>query len=112
MLGLVLSKTKEFTMDRIAQEKSFRQAVFKYAEIYGVTKATVKYHVNRQFIYRMRWRYDGTAESLMPKSRRPHSHPNQHTDEEIALIKKMRAKFINDDYVVKAALVQCLLSLE
>ena len=29
-------------MDRIAQEKSFRQAVFKYAEIYGVTKATIK----------------------------------------------------------------------
>ena len=30
-------------MDRIAQEKNFRQAVFKHAEIYGVTKATIKY---------------------------------------------------------------------
>ena len=83
-------------MDRIAQERQFRQAVFKYANAHGVTKAAIKYRVNRQFIYRMRWKYDGTAESLMPKSRRPHHHPKQHTEEEIALIKKLRVKFIND----------------
>ena len=59
-------------MNRVAQELNFRQAVFKYANLHGVTKAAIKYHVNRQFIYRMKWKYDGTAESLLPKSRRPH----------------------------------------
>lgn len=38
----------------------------------------------------MRWnkQYDGTKESLMPKSHRPHSpHPNAHTEQEIKWIK-------------------------
>ena len=83
-------------MNRIAQELKFRQAVFHYARLHGVSKAAVKYRVNRQFIYRMKWKYDGTPESLMPKSRRPHRHPNQHTDEEISLIKNMRKEFIYD----------------
>ena len=38
----------------------------------------------------MRWNkiYDGTRESLIPKSHRPHSpHPNAHTEEELKWIK-------------------------
>jgi transposase InsO family protein len=38
----------------------------------------------------MRWnkKYDGTKESLMPKSHRPHSpHPNAHTEEELGWIR-------------------------
>ena len=38
----------------------------------------------------MRWnkRYDGTKESLVPKSHRPHSpHPNAHTEQELKWIK-------------------------
>ena len=95
MLGVKVPVcTKEFSMNRLAQEMKFRQAVFNYARLHGVTKASIKYHVNRQLIYRMKWRYDGTPESLMPKSRRPHHHPKQHTDEEISLIKNMREKYI------------------
>ena len=40
----------------------------------------------------MRWnkKYDGTKESLMDKSHRPHSqHPNAHTSEESAWIKNL-----------------------
>lgn len=37
-------------------------------------------------------KYDGTAESLKNKSRRPHSHPNQHTAEEIKKIKDYKYK--------------------
>ena len=42
-----------------------------------------------------RWvkRYDGTIESLRLKSRRPHSHPNQHTAEELSLKKRVYSKF-------------------
>ena len=49
-------------MNRLAQEMKFRQEVFNYARLNGVTKATKKYRVNRQFIYRMKWKYDGTPE--------------------------------------------------
>ena len=62
----------------------------------------------------MKWKYDGTPESLMPKSRRPHRHPNQHTDEEISLIKNMRKEFIYDGlnmFWYRAALVTLMSSL-
>ena len=41
-----------------------------------------------------RWieKYDGTRKSLVNKSRRPHSHPNQHTDAEILMIKKYKSQ--------------------
>ena len=38
-------------------------------------------------------RFDGTIDSLRLYSRKPHSHPNQHTEEELALIKRMHSKF-------------------
>ena len=77
-------------MNTIAQEKSFRQSVYKFYLKNGATKTALKYHVSRQFIYRLKWKYDGTPESLLPKSRKPHHHPNEHTEEEIQLIKYMR----------------------
>lgn len=41
--------------------------------MYGVSLSSVK-----------RWckQYDGTWQSLLPKSHRPHSHPNRHTKRE------------------------------
>lgn len=33
-------------------------------------------------------KYDGTVKSLANKSRRPHSHPNEHTKDEIELLRK------------------------
>jgi transposase InsO family protein len=37
-------------------------------------------------------RYDGTLESLCDRSHRPRAHPNQHTPEEIKLIRDMRRR--------------------
>lgn len=43
-----------------------------------------------QSLYRWKQRYDGTRESLKPKSSRPHTpHPNAHTAAEQAYIKKL-----------------------
>lgn len=70
----------------------FRQAVLEYSNKYGVTRAAIRYKVNRQYIYRWRKRYDGTIQSLADRSHRPHSHPNQHTPEEIKLILDMRRR--------------------
>ena len=59
----------------------FRQAVLEYSNKYGVTRAAIRYKVNRQYI-----------QSLADRSHRPHSHPNQHTPEEIKLILDMRRR--------------------
>lgn len=87
-------------MNIIAQEFRYRLSVLQYANRYGVTRAAREYHCNRQFIYRLRWRYDGTPQSLLPKSRRPHSHPRQHTEEEIDLIRRMRRRNPHDGLIV------------
>ena len=79
-------------MNTITQITTRRQAVIKYAEKKGVTAAARRYNVGRATIYRWKERYDGTLQSLQDRSHRPHSHPNQHTEEEIKLIKDMRKK--------------------
>ena len=47
-----------------------------------MTKAAIRYKVNRQYVYRWRKHYDGTLASLADKSHKPHHHPNQHTADE------------------------------
>ena len=64
----------------------------KYAEKYGVSRASRKYNKSRSYIYFWKARWDGTAESLACQSRRPHSHPNQHTEAELKLIRDMRRR--------------------
>ena len=96
MLRLVQSVTEELTMDSITQTAKFRLSVLKFANTHAVTKAAIEFGISRQTIYRWRKRYDGTFESLKDKSRRPHHHPNQHSQEEIDLIKQMRMKYPHD----------------
>lgn len=79
-------------MNTITQITTRRQAVIKYSFKKGVTAAAIRYNVSRATIYRWRKRYDGTLDSLKDRSHRPHSHPNQHNEEEIKLIKRMRRK--------------------
>lgn len=70
----------------------FKQAVIEYSFKNGVTKAAIRYKTSRQNIYRWRQKYDGTVRSLADRSHRPKSHPNQHTEAEIKLIKDMRRR--------------------
>ena len=73
--------------NNITQRLKYKESVVKYSYKHGVTKAAIVYCECRRTIYRWRKRYDGSLESLKDKSRRPHYHPNQHTDEEIKLIR-------------------------
>ncbi len=81
-----------FAMNKITQDMRFKQAVMEYSFKNGVTKAAIRYKTTRQNIYRWRKKYDGTVRSLADGSHRPHSHPNQHTEAEIKLIKDMRRR--------------------
>lgn len=79
-------------MKSVTQDMRFRQSLMQYAEKYGVGKTSRKYNKSRSYIYFWKARYDGTISSLACRSRRPHHHPNQHTAEEIRLIKNMRRR--------------------
>lgn len=79
-------------MATITQDMRYRLSLIQYAQKYGVTKAAVKYKTNRQYIYRWKRRYDGSIDSLRDRSRRPHHHPNQHTQSETKLISDMRRR--------------------
>jgi transposase-like protein len=74
----------------ITQKLKYKQSVVKFSFEYGVTKAVEQFGENRRTIYRWRKRYDGTLESLKDKSHRPKHHPNEHTIEEIKLIKNFK----------------------
>lgn len=70
----------------ITQNMRYRQSLISYALKHGVSSAARKYNRCRSYIYYWLKRYDGTIESLADKSRRPHHHPNEHTQAEIDLI--------------------------
>ena len=76
-------------MNSITQDMKYRQSLMLFAQKYGVSKASRKYNKARSYIYFWLRRYDNTIESLSCRSRRPHTHPNQHTKEEIKLLKNM-----------------------
>ena len=78
----------------ITEEMRVRQRAVEYAIKYeNNSKSARKYKTSRQQIKRWRDKYDGTVGSLANKSRRPKSHPNQHTNEELELLKTKYKKF-------------------
>ena len=79
-------------MNSITQDMKYRYSLMKYAEKYGVSRTSRKYNKTRSYIYFWRKRFDGSIESLACQSRRPHSHPNQHTEQELKLIRDMRRR--------------------
>ena len=76
-------------MSSITQDMKYRQSLVNYALRHGAGKASRKYNRARSYVYFWLNRYDGTPESLACRSRRPHSHPNQHTQGEILLLRNM-----------------------
>lgn len=84
-------------MSIITEEMRVRKKMCDYSTKHGVSKAARRYNTNRQFIYRQLKKYDGSVKSLALKSRRPKSpHPNQHTVEEIELVKKKHKRFAHE----------------
>ena len=76
----------------ITQDMAYRQSLMKYTEKYDVSRASRQYNKSRSYIYFWKQRWDGSVASLACQSRRPHSHPNQHTEAELKLIRDMRRR--------------------
>ena len=79
-------------MATITQDMKYRQSLICYAIKYGVARASRKYNRPRSSVYFWLSRYDGTIASLANRSKRPHSHPAQHTEAELKLIRDMRRR--------------------
>ena len=79
-------------MNSVAQDMKYRQSLMTYAAKYGVSRASQKYNKTRSYIYFWKARWNSKVESLACKSRRPHNHPNQHSEAELKLIKYMRRR--------------------
>lgn len=63
-------------------------AVETYRQYGDVKYICRKYHISKASLMRWNKLYDGTKESLIPKSHRPHKpHPSAHTEQEIKWIK-------------------------
>lgn len=76
----------------ITQDMRYRQSLMQYTAKYGVSRASRKYNKSRSYIYFWKARWDGSVASLACQSRRPRHHPNQHTQEELKLIRDMRRR--------------------
>ena len=87
-------------MNNITQIIEYRKSVIKHAKNKGVKKTLEEFKVSRATIYRWIKKFDGTNKSLLDKSRRPHSHPNQHTEEELRNIRNYKAKNKNKGLVM------------
>ena len=80
-------------MNILTQEAKKRQAVVECAiKNDNKSYAGRKYGYSRSSVKRWCNLYDGTWQSLVEKSHRPHSHPRQHTEEELKLIRNMRRR--------------------
>lgn len=78
----------------ITEEMRLRKRIVEYAKEHNNNAAAARrYHTSRQNVKRWRDRYDGTWDSLRNQSTRPHSHPNQHTDEELDLIESKYRRY-------------------
>ena len=88
-------------MKSIAQNKRYLQhevttklyAVRLYRQAGDVQFVCRRYHISKASLMRWNKQYDGTRESLEPKSHRPKTpHPNAHTEEELTWIRNLHRR--------------------
>jgi len=71
-------------------------AVKLYQQVRDVNFVIRRYHISKASLMRWNKLYDGTRESLIPKSHRPHKqHPNAHTEEELTWIRNYHRRTPN-----------------
>ena len=74
-------------MNILTQEARKKQEIVKQATKNGKSYTSRKYGVSLSTLKRWCKKYDGTWQSMLEKSHRPHSHPNRHTPKEERQIK-------------------------
>ena len=69
------------------------QSVKLYRQTKDIGFVCRRYHISKASLMRWNKQYDGTKDSLAPKSHRPHSpHPNAHTETELNWIRSLHRR--------------------
>ena len=69
------------------------QSVRLYRQTKDIGFVCRRYHISKASLMRWKKLYDGTKDSLVPKSHRPHRpHPNAHTEEELTWIRNLHRR--------------------
>lgn len=80
----IITQSKRYLPHEISTKV---QSVQLYRSTKDISFVCRRYHISKASLMRWNGQYDGTKESLLPKSHRPHSvHPNAHTAEELQWI--------------------------
>ena len=88
-------------MSSIAQNKRYLpheittkvNSVKLYRQTKDIAFVCRRYHISKASLMRWNKQYDGSRESLTPKSHRPHRpHPNAHTEQELTWIKNLHRR--------------------
>lgn len=87
-MGIVTQKetqNKRYLPHELTTKKN---AVQLYRRTRDISFVCRRYHISKASLMRWNKLYDGTNDSLLPKSHRPHSvHPNAHTEQELTWIR-------------------------
>ena len=70
----------------------YRQSLVLFALNHGVSHADCKHNKAPSYIYFWKSRFNSNIESLACQSRRPHSYPAQHTEDELVLLRRTRRR--------------------
>ena len=104
-------------MKNFISDLKYRHSIIKYANRFGVTRASDHFNVSRSFIYKLLKRFDGSLDSIKPFSKRPHFSPNESKADEYELIKNYHRRNPNTGLVIlwlklrKAGYSRCLTTL-
>ena len=90
-MKIIITENLQKTQRYIPHTLETRLAAVKtYRNKNSINFICRRYKVSKASLMRWNKKYDGTKESLMDKSHKPHSkHPNAHTAEELAWIKNL-----------------------
>lgn len=83
----IVTRNKRYLPHEITTKEN---SVKLYRQTRDIGFVCRRYHISKASLMRWNKVYDGTKESLAPKSHRPHSpHPNAHTEKELTWIRNL-----------------------
>lgn len=83
-------------MDDSKRDAHWRQRMMLYCENHGLTATSLRYRVSRKTVWKWRTRWDGTWQSLLENSRKPHHSPRSQSLSEEKLVKRYGKQYRDD----------------
>lgn len=75
-------------MDDSKRDAHWRQRMMEYCQTHGLTETSIRYRMSRKSVWKWRRRWDGSWQSLLERSRRPHRSPRNQSGSEEKLVRR------------------------